>query len=68
MKTFTKLQTSLRDILKKHPEIHFVLPANPTEMDLGEAAFVIQGYLSRVVIEDDSLQDWLDSYRFFKNQ
>lgn len=68
MKTFSKLLDGLRTVLKKHPEIHFVLPANPTEMDLGEAAFVIQGYLSRVVIEDDSLQDWLDSYRFFKNQ
>ena len=55
-------------VLKKHPEVHYQWPVNPTEMDLNEAAFVIEEYLSRVVIEDDSLQDWLDSYRFFKNQ
>ena len=68
MKSFTKLLDGLRMVLKKHPEVHYQWPVNPTEMDLNEAAFVIEEYLSRVVIEDDSLQDWLDSYRFFKNQ
>ena len=68
MKSFTKLLEGLRTVLRKHPEVHYHWPVNPTEMDLKEAAFVIEDFLSKAVIEDDGLQDWLDSYRFFKNQ
>jgi hypothetical protein len=66
MKTFDSLTGKLRAVLKKHPEIHFKLPHSPTEMDLAEAAFVIENFLSSKVIEDDSLEDWLDSFRFYR--
>lgn len=67
MKSFDKLLTSLRETLRKHPKIHYRIPANPTEQDLWAAAFVIEDFLTESVVED-SLQDWLDSYRFYQQQ
>jgi hypothetical protein len=65
MKSFGKLVSDLRELLAKHPEIHFSLPKNPTEIDLMEAHFVLQGSTSSQVVVDDSIQDWQDRYSFF---
>jgi hypothetical protein len=65
MKSFSSVVDQLKKVLVKHPEIHYYMPKNPTEMDLREAAFVIEGFLGSKVIGDDALENWLDSYRFY---
>ena len=65
MKSFHSVCEQLRRVLVRHPEIHYYVPKNPTEMDLREAAFVIEGFLGSKVIGDDALENWLDSYRFW---
>jgi hypothetical protein len=65
MKSFSSVVDHLRRTLVKHPEIHYCMPKNPTEMDLKEAAFVIESYLGSCAIGEESLETWLDSYRFW---
>ena len=65
MKDFSKLVTKLRALLSKHPEIHYFMPKNPTEIDIREAAFVLRGQLKFQVITDEAITSWLDEYAFY---
>ncbi len=65
MKRFDNLVANLKVALAKNPGLHYSLPKNPTEMDLREAAFVIESYLGACVVGEDSLESWLDSYHFW---
>lgn len=68
MKSFSKLLDGLQTIMKEHPEVHYRWPMSLTEMDLKEAEFILQDYISKQVVVDERIQDWLDSYRFFHQQ
>jgi hypothetical protein len=65
VKDFSKLLAKLRDVLAKHPEIHFSLSKNPNEIDLREAHYVLKDFVSSQVITDELITGWLDEYAFF---
>ena len=66
MNSFQKLVSSLETLLNKHPEIHFIRPKSYTDLDLREAAFVLQEVAGREVVIAEDVASWLDRYQFYK--
>ena len=70
MKDPVKLQQKLVGLLKSAPKLQLNLPMNApwTELELREAAFVVQDYVNRndsVIESDDPFREWLEKYMFF---
>lgn len=70
MKDSLKLQSKLRDILRKKPDLKVALPEPASKEQLREIAWVVQDYVTHSgdVTNDDPLHQWLEEYQFFLSE